>query len=98
MEGSQPRTATTMMHFSPAPSPVQERGSKALDNMGENLKEWVQTDSADKDREAEEKKKGYASGVVEAERVADNQPPLRRLPWDGFENVGFRTTIPIQRQ
>ena len=66
--------------------------------MGENLKEWVQIDSADKDREAEEKKKGYASGVVEAERVGDNQPPLRRLPWEGFENVGFRTTIPIQRQ
>ena len=95
---SQPSTMMSMMHSTPAPTPVQESGPKALDNMGVNLKEWVQIDSEGNDKEAEGKKEGYASGVMDAERAGDNKPPLRRLPWEGFENVGFRTKIPIHRQ
>ncbi len=40
----------------------------------------------------------YESGVLDAERAEKIEKPLKRFPWEGFEDVGFRTKISIKRK
>lgn len=70
-----------------------------LDGMGQPLKEWVTmtastTDSANLSQTADKP----VSGVMDASRAHNDGKPIMRFPWEGFEDVGFRTKIPVVRK
>jgi len=88
---------TMMMHYSPPAAEEKER-IRVLDNMGETVKEWVRvTKSADL-QAAQAGADTPVSGVMDASRAEDGGQALLRFPWEGFEDVGFRTKIPIIRK
>ncbi len=67
-----------------------------LDGMGQPLKEWVHmtTTTADNAKETDPADKPV-SGVMDAIRANKGGKPILRFPWEGFEDVGFRTKIPV---
>ena len=87
-----------MMHQSTAPTPTTEEKTVVFDDMGHKVKEWVriiQQETTGTSNPAEDE---YESGILDAERVEQMGEPLKRLPWEGFEDVGFRTKNSIIRK
>jgi formylglycine-generating enzyme required for sulfatase activity len=84
----------TMMHDTPI-APSQESDIMTLDDMGKELKEWVSmsADPAEGTKTASDTT--YEAGVIDVEKLAPDKFPSRRTPWEGFDDVGFRTKIPI---
>lgn len=69
-----------------------------LDGMGQPLKEWVRiTSTANSTKETPAADKPV-SGVMDAIRANKGGNPILRFPWEGFEDVGFRTKIPVIRK
>ena len=83
-----------MMHDTPR-APLKGPDITVLDDMGQELKEWVNIS----DNPAEETKMAsdtpYEAGIIDAEKLVPDKLPSRRAPWEGFEDVGFRTKIQI---
>lgn len=92
------QSSMSMMHSAPAPPPEVVTEPEVLDDMGKAVKEWVRVREEKSDAGTEKPENVYESGVFDAERVMKNQEPLRRLPWEGFDDVGFRTKTPIRRK
>jgi len=70
-----------------------------LDSMGQPLKEWVRmTGSAGGNAKNTSATDKPVSGVMDATRANEGGKPIMRFPWEGFEDVGFRTKIPVIRQ
>ena len=88
---------TMMMHYSPAAGGEKERVS-VLDNMGETVKEWVRVTKSVNSQTVSPGDDMPVSGVMDASRVKNGAEALLRFPWEGFEDVGFRTKIPIIRK
>jgi hypothetical protein len=67
--------------------------------MGRDLKEWVRITSVGKnEQEAPLADEVYDSGVLDATIVNEGAQPLKRFPWEGFSDVGFRTKISVIRK
>jgi len=72
-----------------------------LDGMGQPLKEWVRmTGSVEVEggKKVDSATDRPVSGVMDAIRANEGGRPIMRFPWEGFEDVGFRTKIPVIRQ
>ena len=70
-----------------------------LDGMGSPLKEWVRiTGVAEGDEKEDSVADKPVSGVMDAIRANEGGRPIMRFPWEGFEDVGFRTKISVIRQ
>jgi serine/threonine-protein kinase len=82
-----------MMHATSSPSSPQQ-GQIALDRMGLDLKEWVRTSTDSADGKTSPAI-SYEAGVFDTDRLISGNPTLKRAPWEGFDDVGFRTKIPI---
>ena len=90
-------SSSGMMHHSVAPALTTKKKTVVLDDMGHKVKEWVrilQQGNLGTSDPAEDK---YESGIMDAERAEKNEAPLKRLPWEGFEDVGFRTKVTVVR-
>lgn len=92
------QTTTNMMHDFPS-RPEEENELSVLDGMEINLKEWVRInqragieDTIRNDGEV------FASGVLDVDRLNDGANPLKRFPWEGFADVGFRTKTIVVRK
>lgn len=95
---SSTRKVVTMMH-SPTPSnedPMVEK--TVLDDMGGEMKEWVRITKQAEKNTSNGKGETYESGVIDTKRLEEIAPPLKRFPWEGFDDVGFRTKITITRK
>ena len=88
---------TMMMHYNTSADKDEERIS-VLDNMGKTVKEWVRVIKTADLQSAPSDAYTPVSGVMDASRVKDEEKALLRFPWEGFEDVGFRTKIPIIRK
>lgn len=86
------------MHGSSSSPIVEENETGAVHSLGMDSKEWVQIVTESGGEKAEQIANSYASGVMDGQRARENEAPLPRLPWEGFDNVGFRTKIAIQQQ
>jgi len=80
----------SMMHAAPEALPEQATGPVVLDGMGKEVKEWVRILGREAEDNSDSADNVYKSGVLSAERMLDNGRPLRRQPWEGFGDVGFR--------
>jgi serine/threonine protein kinase len=87
------QTSHNMMHGTSVEE--KENKPKVLDDMGQVIKEWVSTAKASGKDKAESPGGDSASGVMDATRVDEKRKALLRYPWEGFDDVGFRTKIPI---
>lgn len=87
--------AATMMH------PTLLRESKGanimvLNDMGQVEKEWVSI-SANPTKEIRTvSDTAYEAGVIDAEKLISGNVPSKRAPWEGFDDVGFRTKVSIK--
>jgi hypothetical protein len=67
-----------------------------LDNMGRAFKEWVRITPVAKNGQTPPPPDDvYDSGVLDATISNEGAQPLKRFPWEGFADVGFRTKISI---
>jgi serine/threonine-protein kinase len=79
-------TSATSMHSENKDEPTAD---SPLGDFGINLKEWVDDTNN--------------SGIASDARVIDwrlavtDAPPIDRSPWEGFEDVGFRTLLPLSQ-
>jgi len=95
---------TNMMMMMPPPPAAQKKPDSretVLDNMGRGIKEWVRmTKSADSSNTttASPNTGTPVSGVMDDSRTNEGEQALLRFPWEGFDDVGFRTKIPIVRK
>ena len=77
-----------------APSMQSENKDKPtaalpLDDFGMDLKEWVDdTNKSDNGSEAR---------VIDWRLAVTDAPPIDRSPWEGFEDVGFRTLLSLNQ-
>ena len=99
IEGQQPQddASSNMMHNTTVPK-REENGQPepVLDNMGKTIKEWVRITSVAKNGQtAPPTGDVYDSGVLDATIVYEGAQPLKRFPWEGFSDVGFRTKISV---
>ncbi len=95
---SKKQTTSYMMHDASASHDEQE-DSVVLDVMGKSLKEWVRvTPTAGNDETAHHDGDVYESGVLSVDRLEEDILPLKRFPWEGFDDVGFRTKITVIRK
>ncbi len=95
---SAPSSSGMMHHSSAPPAPTSEEKTVVLDDMGHKVKEWVRIIQLGTMGTSNPAKDEYESGILDAERAEKNGEPLKRLPWEGFEDVGFRTKISIIRK
>lgn len=86
-----------MMHSVPIDT-SSKSGRKILGNMGVKVKEWVNiSGDADQD-EASKLDHSYVAGVIDVSTLAKSSLPAKRSPWEGFDDVGFRTKLIIFKQ
>ncbi len=70
-----------------------------LDNMGQTFKEWVRiTKPVVSDEKSSPGTETPMSGVIAASTVYEGEQALLRFPWEGFNDVGFRTKISVIRK
>ena len=60
-----------------------------LDDFGMDFKEWVD--------ESNKSDKGFEARVIDWRLTVTDAPPIDRSPWEGFEDVGFRTLLPLNQ-
>jgi len=93
-----------MMMYNPAPAQNRRDIQRTvLDDMGRNQKEWVRMikpaiSSETADTTASASTDTPISGVMDGSRANKGEQALLRFPWEGFDDVGFRTKIPIVRK
>ena len=92
--------SSNMMHSTTAPQIVESTyPDSVLGTMGRDLKEWVRiTSGVKKGQDAPPPVEVYDSGVLDATIVSEGAQPLKRFPWEGFSDVGFRTKISVVRK
>jgi serine/threonine-protein kinase len=73
-----------------------ENEARSEQSPGWDSKEWVRIEAENSGEETEQTANAYASGVMDGQLVRENKQPVRRQPWEGFDNVGFRTKIVVQ--
>lgn len=66
--------------------------------MGHKVKEWVRITKQGTMEMSNPVEEEYESGILDAERAEKIGEPLKRLPWEGFEDVGFRTKKSITQK
>jgi serine/threonine protein kinase len=92
---SKKQTLSSSLHSSGSSS-NQVDGPIIPDGIGNKLKEWVRISvPTDPGHTEHLESEVYESGVLDANRLAENQLPLQRFPWEGFDDVGFRTKITV---
>jgi serine/threonine-protein kinase len=91
-DNNTPGTAT-MMHALAA-GPTLQQQKIALDRMGLEVGEWVWR-SADSVGGKSPPEISYIAGVLDVERLMSGSPTPKRAPWEGFDDVGFRTKVPV---
>jgi len=95
---SETTNGSTVMHGSSV-SMVKEFGDTVLDGMGQEVKEWIRISVSSTDGEVPTSIDSYEAGVFGAEQLSPpSSRPSKRAPWEGFDDVGFRTKIPIMRK
>jgi serine/threonine protein kinase len=89
--------SSNMMHSTTVAKIEKSRQPEpVLDNMGRAFKEWVRITPAVKNGQtAHPPDDVYDSGVLDATISNEGAQPLKRFPWEGFADVGFRTKISI---
>ncbi len=88
-----------MMMHNTSFAPERPNDQIVLDNMGQTFKEWVSLiPSAEGDAPVSSKDATPISGVMDSSRVDQGGQPLIRFPWEGFDDVGFRTKIPVVKK
>ncbi|MBW2658631.1 MAG: serine/threonine protein kinase [Deltaproteobacteria bacterium] len=93
-----PQTNFNMMMYSGPPVVERKERPGVLDNMGKTVKEWVRITRFSNSQAESLSADIPASGVMDASRVKEGRKPLLRFPWEGFEDVGFRTKIAVIRK
>ena len=92
--------SSNMMHSTTAPQITESmQPEPILVNMGSGFKEWVRiTSVVTNGQAAPHSDEEYDSGVIDATIVNEGAQPLKRFPWEGFSDVGFRTKISVIRK
>lgn len=84
MVQAESETSAPSMHSESKDEPT---AALPLDDFGMDLKEWVDdTNKSDKGSEAL---------VIDWRLAVTDAPPIDRSPWEGFEDIGFRTLLPL---
>jgi len=68
---------------------VEPTADSPLGDFGMDLKEWV--DDTNKSGN------GSEARVIDWRLAVTDAPPIDRSPWEGFEDVGFRTLLPLSQ-
>ncbi len=94
---------TNMMMHNSAPAQNRRDSQRTvLDNMGRDQKEWVRMTQPANGNEFENTASASTdtpiSGVMDGSRANKGEQALLRFPWEGFDDVGFRTKITVIRK
>ena len=60
-----------------------------LGDFGMQFKEWVNAGNKSDN--------GSEARVIDWRLAVTDAPPIDRSPWEGFEDVGFRTLLPLNQ-
>ena len=91
---SKKQNSTNMMHPAPVNN-LREVNQDVLAGSGERLKEWVNIYPGEGHDEALNSEHSFVAGVIDEQILVSGNPPTRRAPWEGFDDVGFRTKVDI---
>lgn len=91
------QTSSGMMHSISNDNPRGD-GQELLGGMGVKVKEWVNISEDAYQDEGSILNQSYVAGVIDVSTLAENSLPAQRSPWEGFDDVGFRTKIAIVKQ
>jgi len=86
-----------MMHATTVVSSKKSTNS-VLDDMGKGFKEWVRISEHSAAGKETTTKASYNAGVIDERRLTPNDLPSKRAPWEGFDDVSFRTKVAIIRK
>jgi serine/threonine protein kinase len=90
--------ASNMMHRNISPQSKGVGDKTVLDGMGKNLKEWVKITHDPINGQTTHAGDGvYESGILTTLMLDSNATPLKRFPWEGFDDVAFRTKIRVRK-
>jgi len=90
------QSSNTMMHTGSIDRPNQT-GKGALKDMGEVVREWVNISAVYQD-DSSSPELSFVAGIMDESTLAGAGLPARRAPWEGFEDVGFRTKVGVIKQ
>lgn len=91
------QSGNTMMHTDSIDRPSQS-GKGVLKDMGNEVQEWVNISADLQQDKASSPELSFVAGVMDESTLTDDGLPARRAPWEGFDDVGFRTKVDIIKQ
>lgn len=74
---------------------INVKNDEVLSDMGTELGEWINLAPDQGDGNGSESEKEFIAGVIDESILIKNISPPRRSPWEGFDDVGFRTKVTI---
>lgn len=94
LEKVEEQTTTGMMHTTSI-GRLDELGKGALKDMGNEVQEWINISAEVVQDGASSLQHSFVAGVIDESTLAGGGLPTRRAPWEGFDDVGFRTKVGI---
>ncbi|MFW2368859.1 MAG: serine/threonine-protein kinase [Desulforhopalus sp.] len=91
---SEEQNSTGMMHTIPVDRST-EINNDTLGGMGKGLKEWVNISGETGQDGTSQRDHSFVAGVIDESTIARGRLPAKRAPWEGFDDVGFRTKMDI---
>ena len=88
------KNSPAMMHDASLDS-INVKNNEVLSDMGTELGEWINLAPDQGDGNGSESEKEFIAGVIDESILIKNISPPRRSPWEGFDDVGFRTKVTI---
>lgn len=88
---------TGMMHKTTIDG-SKNRENETLGDMGKALQEWVNLSPDAGQDEASKVADSFVAGVIDERDLVRGDSPAKRAPWEGFEDVGFRTKVRITKK
>lgn len=87
------QSGSTMMHTNSIDRSSQT-GKGALKDMGDEVREWVNISAVHRD-DSSSPELSFVAGIMDESTLTEDGLPARRAPWEGFEDVGFRTKVGV---
>jgi serine/threonine-protein kinase len=88
------QSGSTMMHIGSIDRPSQP-GKEVLKDMGNKAREWVNISADVQKEQASSPEFSFVAGVMDESTLTEDGFPARRAPWEGFDDVGFRTKVDV---
>jgi serine/threonine-protein kinase len=88
------QSGSTMMHIGSI-NQLSQVGKGALKDMGNEVREWVNISADVHHDDSSSPELSFVAGVMDESTLTEDGLPFRRAPWEGFDDVGFRTKMDI---